>query len=52
MTNEELDLLSKIVLACKGLLGVQAAEIPQMRDDCWRLIDELDKALASVKEQP
>lgn len=50
MTNEEINLLSKIVLACKGALGMQAGAIPQMRDECWRQINELDKALAAVKE--
>lgn len=50
MTKEEIDLLSKIVLACKGALGMQAGAIPQRRDECWRQIDELDKALATVKD--
>jgi hypothetical protein len=50
MTKEEIDLLSKIVVACKGALGMQAGVIPQMREECWRQINELEKAFNTVQE--
>ena len=50
MTKEEVDLLSKIVMACKGALGMQAGMLPQIRNELFAQIDDLDKALAAVKD--
>jgi len=43
------DLLSKIVLACNCALGMQAGLLPSMKDECFRQIEDLDKALDTVK---
>jgi hypothetical protein len=49
VTKEEVYLLSKIVLACKASLGMQAGMLPTLKDECFRQIEELDKALDAVK---
>jgi hypothetical protein len=50
MTKDEIALLSKIVMACKASLGMQAGMLPTLKDECFRQIEDLDKALDMVKD--
>jgi len=50
MTKEELVLMGKIVVACKGVYGIQAGMIPEMTNEFFRLADELDAAMKTVKD--
>lgn len=51
MTKNEIELIGKVVLACRCTLSMQAGLLPSLKDESFRQMEDLEKALELVRKE-